>query len=343
MQWTTLHFSRSEVDAAGRCLAENGHDLSAAEEALVIVNDWRAAHGFALNTFQMGLRSRARSVHEHALVAQRLKRVSSIIAKLRRFSKMNLSRMQDIGGCRAVMETVRQVRRVREAYSRSRQQHEFVNEKDYISDPKASGYRGIHLVYRYRSDRSTEHDGRLVEIQLRSRLQHAWATAVETVGTFLDQSLKSSEGAEKWLEFFSLTSSAFARAEGTPIITGTPEDPQELKRAIKELGRTLEVRKKLEAYSQALKVAEDVKMKSADYFLLSFMPSPAQLSVYGYKRELLEQATNHYLELEKSQLNVIGAQAVLVSVDSLSALKRAYPNYFLDTAVFMTQLSKLLE
>ena len=174
-----------------------------------------------------------------------------------------------------------------------------------------------------------------MEIQLRSRLQHAWATAVETVGTFLDQSLKSSEGAEKWLEFFTLTSSAFARAEGTPIIIGTPEDPQELKSAIRELGKTLEVRKKLEAYSQALKVAEDVKMKAADYFLLSFMPSPAQLSVYGYKRELLEQATTHYLELDKSQLNfVVGAQAVLVSVDSLSALKRAYPNYFLDTAVF---------
>ncbi|MGH9423220.1 MAG: RelA/SpoT domain-containing protein, partial [Thermoanaerobaculia bacterium] len=234
------------------------------------------------------------------------------------------------------------VRRVRDEYTRSRQQHEFVNEKDYISDPKPSGYRGIHLVYRYRSDRSTEHNGRLVEIQLRSRLQHAWATAVETVGTFLDQSLKSSEGAEKWLEFFALTSSAFARAEGTPIIVGTPDDPQELKRAIRELGKSLEVRKKLEAYSQALKVAEERKMK-ADYFLLSFNPSPVQLSVYSYKREQLEQATNHYLELEKSQLNVPGAQAVLVSVDSLSALKRAYPNYYLDTDVFMKQLAKVLE
>ncbi|MGH9418681.1 MAG: RelA/SpoT domain-containing protein, partial [Thermoanaerobaculia bacterium] len=109
MQWTTLHFSRSEVDAAGRCLVENGHG-SDSEHALIVVNDWRAAHGFALNTFQVGLRTRARSVYEHALVAQRLKRVSSIIAKLRRYPTMNLSRMQDIVGCRAVMETARQVR-----------------------------------------------------------------------------------------------------------------------------------------------------------------------------------------------------------------------------------------
>jgi hypothetical protein len=34
--------------------------------------------------------------------------------------------------------------------------------------------------------------------------------------------------------------------------------------------------------------------------------------------------------------------AVLVSVDSLAALPRAYPNYFADTRVFMELLSQAL-
>ncbi len=44
----------------------------------------------------------------------------------------------------------------------------------------------------------------LIELQLRTRLQHEWATAVETMGTFLQSSLKSSQGPEEWLDFFSL-------------------------------------------------------------------------------------------------------------------------------------------
>ena len=43
-----------------------------------------------------------------------------------------------------------------------------------------SGYRGVHLIYRYNSDRKTEYNTLLIEMQLRSQLQHAWATAVET-------------------------------------------------------------------------------------------------------------------------------------------------------------------
>jgi uncharacterized protein YbgA (DUF1722 family) len=73
------------------------------------------------------------------------------------------------------------------------------------------------------------------------------------------------------------------------------------------------------------------------------MPAQSHLSVYGYRKQELEQATAHYLEIEKSQANLPGAQTVLVAVDSLSALKRAYPNYFLDTQVFLSSLAKVLE
>ena len=342
MNWVTLEYSKGQVDAAGRLLADGSASPDELNRALDILNNWRAAHSFPLNTIQVGLRRFARGVDEHALIAQRLKRVSSILQKLRRFPQMNLSRMQDIGGCRAVLDSSVDVRRVRVEYAKSRQQHAFVGEKDYITEPKESGYRGVHLVYRYESDRTPAYNGRLIEIQLRSRLQHAWATAVETVGTFLQQSLKSSEGSDQWLRFFAVTSSAFAVVEGTSLVPGTPGDEKILRAEVSSLATELQVRKKLRAFAQALKIAEDTKTKSAHYFLLSLTPAQGHLAVYGYTKHELEQATSHYLQIEKSQASTPGAQTVLVAVDSLGALKRAYPNYFLDTEIFLTSLTRVI-
>lgn len=102
MAWAVLEFSKSQIDAAGRLLASEEPNPLEVRHALSVLNNWRSAHSFPLNTFQMGLRTRAQAVYGEALVAQRLKRTPSILLKLRRFPTMNLSRMQDIGGCRAV-------------------------------------------------------------------------------------------------------------------------------------------------------------------------------------------------------------------------------------------------
>ena len=159
-----------------------------AREALSVLNNWRAAHSFPLNTLQNGLRTRAATVCDTAIVSQRLKRTPSTIAKLRRFPGMKFSRMQDIGGCRAAVDSVEEVEALRQAHLDSRMKHRLVSQKNYIGNPKPSGYRGVHLVYRYRSDRNDTYNGLLIEVQLRSKLQHAWATAVETAGAFLGQS-----------------------------------------------------------------------------------------------------------------------------------------------------------
>ncbi len=86
---------------------------------------------------------------------------------------------------------------------------------DYIDVPKKSGYRGIHMVYEFQSKSKSysQYNGMLVEVQLRTKLQHYWATAVETVGIFTGQALKSSQGNEDWQQFFRLASNWFALKE----------------------------------------------------------------------------------------------------------------------------------
>ena len=88
-----------------------GTDVAAEEmdDALRVINNWRSSHAFPLNTLQIGLKERAQRVDADALIAQRIKRLSSIKAKLERFRSMDLARMQDIGGCRAVVHSVRAV------------------------------------------------------------------------------------------------------------------------------------------------------------------------------------------------------------------------------------------
>tara|TARA_B100002049_G_C15961038_1_gene324607 strand:+ start:394 stop:780 length:387 start_codon:yes stop_codon:yes gene_type:complete len=118
MAWTIPVYSKGAVDRAGKMLAGRGGNLTE-HDALDTLNNWRSSHSFPLNTFQVTLRQRARQIDVEALVAQRLKRTPSIVAKLRRFENMNLSRMQDIGGARAVVKDVEAVQALKRSYLKS--------------------------------------------------------------------------------------------------------------------------------------------------------------------------------------------------------------------------------
>lgn len=167
------------MNAAGRTLVEGiGGTVDSMDrylEAYAVMSNWRASHQFPLNTFKINLRERARSIDEHAFVAQRLKRAPSIIAKLSRFPNIRLTQMQDIGGCRAVVSTLADVQALRDALKRSRIKHRLVNEKDYITAPKEDGYRGIHLVYRYVIDRKETYN-RTTIIRSKSRFGPIYST-----------------------------------------------------------------------------------------------------------------------------------------------------------------------
>lgn len=336
MPWAYPQYSRSQVDKAGQMICCEAPSSEDEEHALRVINNWRSSHSFPLNTFQMGLRNRSHRVDTSAIVAQRIKRLTSIKAKLINEPTMKLSKMQDIGGCRAVIDDVEAVYALRDAYRSSHLKHHLVKENDYIAEPKRSGYRSLHRVYRYMSDREDTYNGLQIEVQMRSRLQHAWATAVETVGTFLMQSLKASQGSAEWLRFFKLMGTAHALREGTVPVPGTPSSRPELVGALRRYVKRLNVDVRLRAYGTALDVPQMPEVRGAKYFLmeLNLKPSQHTIRVESFASTQLPLATDRYLDIERA-LEGPGSEAVLVSVDSLSALRRAYPNYFLDTQAFL--------
>ena len=152
MSWITPQYGTGRIDAAGKLLAGRIQPTErlCQEEALNITANWRASHAYPLRVMCATLRSRAKRIDEEVLIVQRLKRMPSIASKLRRFDRMQLSQMQDLGGCRAVMSSCKEVYELVSLYeSIPTEVASLCRKTDYISAPKESGYRGVHLVYEY--------------------------------------------------------------------------------------------------------------------------------------------------------------------------------------------------
>ena len=292
---------------------------------------------------QVYLRDKSRQIDPNSLVAQRIKRRSSIECKLHRFDWLSLSKMQDLGGCRSVVRVVHDVERLVDAYQSSRINHRLLRSDDYINKPKKSGYRGHHLIYGYFSDRKETYNGLKIEIQIRSNLQHVWATAVETVGAFTEQELKSNQGEEDWLTFFTLMSTVLARKEDKPIVPGTPTNHVDLIRELRHYAEKLDVVNKLDAYRTAARViSDDSNLKNVRYFLLQLDSRKRSIRIRRFRQGNFFEAAEAYRNAELQLDEVTAGDVVLVSVESLESLKRAYPNYFLDIRLFLRQVRKAL-
>lgn len=332
MDWVTRNNSRSKIDRAGDILASDDDDLFKYFEAYSIMDNWRASHAFPLNTIQMTLRRRSRQIDKNAIIAQRLKRAPSIITKLTRENSMKLSRMQDIGGCRSIVTDVKDVYALLNRYQRSQDRHEIATLKDYITDPKDSGYRGIHIIYKYKSDRNNAYNNQRIEIQLRTHAQHAWATSVEIAGIFTNAPLKSSIGPKDWLAFFKWASSAFSLTEGTNCLHPDLE-PSEILLNFKKIETKLNALEGLERFSNTHRLLSRLTSSKEEYFLLILDSDKNETEVMKFYNML--SANVVYAEKEKKFRDSNLIDVVLVKSENIENLSKAYPNYFVDTKEFI--------
>lgn len=209
--------------------------------------------------------------------------------------------------------------------------------------PKKDGYRSIHLVYKYFNDGAPEFNELLLEIQLRTRLQHSWATAVETMGTFLGQALKSGQGESPWREFFEIASAAFTHVEETEPVPGFESfSKDDVLSLLDKAENDLHVLNKLQGFSIAANKIIAAK-GSGSYHLVILDSANRTVSIKPYPKTQLEQATIEYAKVEERGQKGEPIEAVLVSAGPIEALKKAYPNYFLDTHEFVLQIKRLLK
>ena len=358
MAWTGRKYTKGQIDRAGEALIALGKDDPAREEAIAVVDNWRACHAYPLQVIKMTLLNRAKKITPRALIAQRMKRRPSIEIKLLDNPNMKLSQMQDIGGCRAVLQNVKEVRRLVDVYkkfhaksgkgqSKGRSSWDGSEAFDYIKNPKPDGYRSVHLIFRFQSPSPERKifNGQRIEIQIRSNLQHAWATAVETAQLFTGQALKAKvkNANEDWLRFFALTSAAFARREKTAPVPGTPDNQDDLVRELKEIVEREKIITCLLGWNDTIHHIEEQARGDAHAFLMVLDPTKKTLRVWSFTKDQLAEAQEQYKQWEKDTESDSRIQVVLVSVESVRALPKAYPNYYVDTKDFVNAVQRELQ
>lgn len=328
-QYQKLEFSKNKVKNATKYLVENKLSYEEKNECINILANYRSSHEYPMQSMIGYFRKKAFETDKKAIVVRRLKRLPSIIDKIKRFPGMQVTTMGDIGGIRIITKDLKSVKTMRNKIIDGRSRNKLISEKDYLKSPKDSGYRGIHLNYSYQGKKEA-YKGFRIELQIRSKIQHAWATAVEVVGTFLQQNLKSSQGSKEWLNFFKKVSSAFSYLEEGEIIE------ENFKKNIGEMIHELKVIDLLLSFSLASKFA----VQKEGFYLILMDITEKTVSVRHFESSFLYEASEEYRRLEQEITEDTMKNAVLVSADSVTELKKAYPNYFADTKVFLKNLKK---
>lgn len=343
MEFELPKFSLADVDKAGRILS-SGPSLESAEGdwARDVLNNWRAAHNWPLHTVTEVVRRYATSVDRMAVVPYRIKRLPSVESKLQhRKGKLTLSQLQDIGGCRAIVDSVKSVYKIVKLCKSNIKGHRLSYENDYIAKPNdRSGYRSHHLIVEFQSERPeyARYNGIKTEIQVRSQLQHSWATTVETVDVFQDCNLKGGHGPQGWRRFFRLMSGLFAMKEGTAPVPNTPSTLGDLETKIKQRCQRYETESFLEKCRMTVTFSE-TNAVNAYYWLIIFDATRLQTWTIGFERDAGEQAFARYAELERELKR--DRPLVLVMAKSVKDIKRAYPNYYSDVRQFLSELESI--
>ncbi len=346
MKWIKPYeYARKRIDKSGDLLSKGRTPKNTnIQELINIFNNWRSSHAYPMHIIMMTIKNTAKDITDKAICFQRLKRVSSILYKLERYT-MKLSQMQDIAGCRVIMPDVELARKMSKDFISRKKKHKRVKKREinYINSPKSDGYRGIHLVYEYYSTNNgaRAYNGKMIEIQIRSRLQHSWATAVETVDLFSRNKnrMKFGGGDERWRRFFKLMSSAFAIEEDCPLVNGTPQNKEELYLEIVNLSKELKVAGKLNGWRYSL---DYLKPKEGKYFILILDTKRKQIKIKSEKDdEKISKFLREYYSLERKYKEDENYDVVLVGSASVKSLRKGYPNYFADTEEFLNQLNKI--
>lgn len=142
----------------------------------------------------------SKRVHRGRMVAFRLKKIDTILSKLRRSEaqgegKMELDRMWDVAGCRVIVQSENAIYRIVDLLF---EEFEIKRPKDYIKNPAKDGYQGYHLYVKPKK----LYNPKVVEIQLRTMYQHHWATLVEVIDVVYDTKIKEGDNSLPELNTF---------------------------------------------------------------------------------------------------------------------------------------------
>lgn len=183
--------SKTQIDRLGDRLKGGPHT----ERDLRLLDDYRRSFDEAYGTVVRTLRQLGEDP-----TGRLAKSTVSIADKLRRES-IRLSQMQDIAGCRIVVESVVEQKQLVASLMTDLPGASLIDRRDHHSH----GYRAAHVI--------AEISGKPVEIQVRTSLQHLWAEVSEKSSDVIDPTIKYGGGPDGWRDFLAKSSESVASYE----------------------------------------------------------------------------------------------------------------------------------
>lgn len=176
-------YSNGDYERLGQRLRTYNHRSDIPIEDLEILQTLRTSYKTPLSQIFDTLQKSIAKINKRAIVTYRVKRIDSIISKLKRLPGTQLARLEDIAGCRCILRNNEEVYRLK----RLLEKELFIksDRNDYIAEPKPDGYKSLHLIVQPK-DKSC----RPIEIQLRCEKDHNWATLVEITDQIYNTKIK---------------------------------------------------------------------------------------------------------------------------------------------------------
>ncbi len=287
---------------------------------LETIYEYRNQHKGIISSVFYDLCDISKKVHNNSVVVFRLKRIDTIIRKLPRVTT-ELHKMHDIAGCRVIVDSLAQINNLVEKL-RNHPRIRIKDEIDYIEKPRESGYKSYHLIV---VKEGFEHE---VEIQIRTRNHHYWATFVEIVDHTFGIKIKEGEDHPEILRIHQLLSKS--------------EEKQLTKSEIIEL---IYLEKEMKMLEKILKVFRNNYLvaceswihggssKDLEYILLEVIDNKPHFEFY----KSFEEAESVYLKKVKDDFD---SNVVIVNINKpdITKLFLAYSNYVLVSHPFITRM-----
>jgi len=166
------NYTKGEYVRLGERLRNYNTKTEVPTEDLEILQTLRTAYKAPLSEIFDILQKSISRIDKSAIVTYRIKRIDSIISKLKRLKDTQLPRIEDIAGCRCILKNNEQVYKLKDVLSKEL----FIksDRNDYIANPKKDSYRSLHLIVQTKDKQSSP-----IEVQLRCEKDHNWVTLVE--------------------------------------------------------------------------------------------------------------------------------------------------------------------
>ncbi|WP_421786083.1 GTP pyrophosphokinase [Gardnerella sp. DNF01204] len=306
--------SRKQATAAGKMLKELSGQQNSEEygKQILILDSWRHQHEEPAQIFFKKLVGIINK-YPDAMATYRLKRKESILKKLYRSNgNFELGAMDDIAGCRVIVNSISEVYEVYNEILNLKESKEIdiKKTKDYIKNPEKSGYRSLHIIIKQTLKQENIDRQYRIELQIRTKLQHHWSTAVEAMSEidnveYKDPTLisKGNIRIQSCLQFFKVISELFYCCENND--DACSKSNEELVNSVRTNDNFKEIIEDLKAArnSVTINMQKNSAQGGEGLYLLELSRETQELTIHSYTMDCVEKAITNYNSKENGSIS----------------------------------------